>query len=36
LHTAFGRQLVQDQRKANRHLGRSLSLARFNHAGELG
>lgn len=36
LHAAFGRQLVQDQRKANRHLGRSLSLARFNHAGELG
>lgn len=35
LHTAFGRQLVQDQRKANRHLGRSLSLARFNHAGEV-
>ena len=36
LHAAFGRQLVQDQRKANRHLGRSLSLARFNHAGALG
>lgn len=36
LHAAFGLQLVQDQRKANRHLGRSLSLARFNHAGELG
>lgn len=36
LHAAFGRQLVQDQRKANRHLGRSLSLARFNHAGDLG
>lgn len=34
LHTAMGRQLVQDQRKANRHLGRSLALSRFNHAGE--
>lgn len=31
---AMGRQLVQDQRKANRHLGRSLALLRFNHAGE--
>lgn len=35
LHTAMGRQLVQDQRRANRHLGRSLALDRFNHAGEL-
>ncbi|MDT0509138.1 cyclic nucleotide-binding domain-containing protein [Novosphingobium sp. MMS21-SN21R] len=34
LHAAMGRQLVQDQRKANRHLGRSLALTRFNHAGE--
>lgn len=36
LHMAMGRQLVQDQRKANRHLGRSLALNRFNHAGEAG
>ncbi len=34
LHAAMGCQLVQDQRKANRHLGRSLALTRFNHAGE--
>ncbi|WP_231466838.1 cyclic nucleotide-binding domain-containing protein [Novosphingobium sp. CECT 9465] len=34
LHAAMGRQMVQDQRRANRHLGRSLALDRFNHAGE--
>ena len=29
----LGRQLVRDQRRANRHLGRALALERFNAAG---
>jgi CRP-like cAMP-binding protein len=31
LLAAIGRQLVRDQRRANRHLGRAVSLATFNH-----
>lgn len=34
LVAAMGRQLVHDQRKANRHLGRALALQRFNLARE--
>lgn len=30
LFTAIGRQLVRDQRRANRHLGRAVSLEQFN------
>lgn len=30
LFAAAGRQLVRDQRRANRHLGRAVSLAQFN------
>ncbi len=33
LFAAAGRQLVRDQRRANRHLGRAVSLARFNRHG---
>jgi CRP/FNR family cyclic AMP-dependent transcriptional regulator len=34
LFAAAGRQLVRDQRRANRHLGRAVSLAQFNlHTG---
>jgi CRP-like cAMP-binding protein len=32
---AAGRQLVRDQRRANRHLGRALALGRFNRAGSV-
>jgi len=30
LFAAVGRQLVRDQRRANRHLGRAVSLEQFN------
>ena len=33
LFAAAGRQLVRDQRRANRHLGRAVSLALFNRQG---
>jgi CRP/FNR family cyclic AMP-dependent transcriptional regulator len=33
LAMVLGRQLVRDQRRANRHLGRALALERFNSAG---
>ena len=33
LALVLGRQLVRDQRRANRHLGRALALERFNSAG---
>lgn len=33
LALVLGRQLVRDQRRANRHLGRALALERFNAAG---
>ena len=34
LFAAIGRQLVRDQRRANRHLGRAVSIEQFNqHAG---
>lgn len=33
LFAAAGRQLVRDQRRANRHLGRAVSLAQFNRQG---
>lgn len=32
---AVDRQLVRDQRRANRHLGRAIALDRFNQAGDL-
>ncbi|MDE2563711.1 MAG: cyclic nucleotide-binding domain-containing protein [Sphingomonadales bacterium] len=32
----FGRQLVRDQRRANRHLGRAIALERYNAAGHAG
>ena len=31
---AVDRQLVRDQRRANRHLGRAIALGRFNQAGQ--
>jgi len=34
LFAAIGRQLVRDQRRVNRHLGRAISLERFNAAAE--
>ena len=34
LFEAIGRQLVRDQVRANRHVGRNVALARFNAAGE--
>lgn len=30
----FGRQLVRDQRRANRHLGRAIALEHYNSAGD--
>ena len=36
LALVLGRQLVRDQRRANRHLGRALALERFNAAGLVG
>lgn len=36
LFEALGRQLVRDQRRANRHLGRVVALERFNSAGVAG
>jgi CRP-like cAMP-binding protein len=33
LALVLGRQLVRDQRRANRHLGRALALERFNQGG---
>lgn len=32
---AVDRQLVRDQRRANRHLGRAIALGRFNQAGSI-
>ena len=34
LFEAIGRQLVRDQVRANRHVGRTVALARFNAAGD--